>query len=120
MTDPTRLARDYLALWNDADDASRRSRLVAGWTVDARYADPMMAGEGHDGIAVMIRNAREGFPGHAFMLRGLPDGHGCFVRFSWTLAPAGGAPIAHGTDVVRIEEDGRIAEVIGFLDGDVA
>lgn len=120
MTDPTTLARDYLALWNDDDATSRRRRLADGWNPDARYADPMMAGEGHDGIAAMIENAREGFPGHAFTLRGLPDGHGRFVRFSWTLTPAGGAPVAHGTDVVRIEDSGRIAEVIGFLDGDVA
>ncbi|MBN8903348.1 MAG: nuclear transport factor 2 family protein, partial [Rhodospirillales bacterium] len=100
--------------------ASRDRSLAAGWAEDARYADPMMAGEGRHGIAGMIANARAQFPGHAFALRGKPDGHGAFVRFSWTLAPEGGAPVAGGTDVVRVGADGRIAEVIGFLDGGAA
>ncbi|MEH3099729.1 nuclear transport factor 2 family protein [Sphingomonas adhaesiva] len=120
MTDPETLARDYLALWNDADPASRDHRLSEGWASDARYADPMMTGEGHDGIAAMIAAARAQFPGHVFALRGTPDAHGPFARFSWTLAPEHGAPIAGGTDIVRLAQDGRIAEVIGFLDKDAA
>lgn len=120
MTDPEQLATDYLALWNDADAASRERRLFEGWTADARYADSMMAGEGHDGIAAMISAARSQFPGHVFALRGIPDAHGTFTRFSWTLAPEHGAPIAGGTDIVRLAQDGRIVEVIGFLDKDAA
>lgn len=120
MTNPKKIADDYIALWNDAADASRRARLSAGWTADARYVDPMMTGEGHDGIAAMIAGARAQFPGHGFALTGAPDGHGEFVRFSWTLAPASGAAVAAGIDVVRLDASGRIAEVIGFLDGSVA
>ncbi|WP_295537600.1 nuclear transport factor 2 family protein [uncultured Pseudacidovorax sp.] len=120
MTDAHTLADDYLALWNDADDASRGRRLAARWRTDARYADPMMQGEGLDGIASMISAARVQFPGHAFTRRGTPDAHGRFVRFSWSLAPDGGAAVAAGTDVVRLDADGRIAEVIGFLDGAAA
>ncbi|MBB5940565.1 nuclear transport factor 2 family protein [Xanthomonas sp. 3307] len=120
MNDPNTLARAYLALWNDADAASRARRLADGWTPDARYVDPMMAGEGRDGIAAMIAAARAQVPGHLFALRGTPDAHGPFVRFSWTLAPEHGAPIAGGTDIARIAPDGRIAEVIGFLDKDIA
>ncbi|TAJ77149.1 MAG: nuclear transport factor 2 family protein [Sphingobium sp.] len=120
MTDPHAIARAYIALWNDADDASRRDRLSKGWSANARYADPMMQGTGHDGIAAMIGGARAQFPGHSFTLAGTPDGHGDFVRFSWTLAPDGGATVAAGTDVVRLDADGRIWEVIGFLDGGAA
>ncbi|MEV4935107.1 nuclear transport factor 2 family protein [Sphingobium sp. LMA1-1-1.1] len=117
MTDPYAIARAYVALWNDADAASRRERLSQTWSVDARYADPMMQDAGHDGIAAMIGGARAQFPGHSFALAGTPDGHGDFVRFSWTLAPNGGVPVVAGTDVVRLDANGRIAEVIGFLDG---
>jgi hypothetical protein len=116
MTDPNSIADAYLALWNDGDDASRHARLAAGWRTDARYADPIMASQGHNGIAAMIAEARSQFPGHGFTLAGTPDGHRDFVRFSWTLAPAGGAAVAAGTDVVRLDSAGRIAEVIGFLD----
>lgn len=120
MTDPMKLAQEYLALWNDADATSRDRRLSNHWTADALYADPLMTGEGREGIAVMIANARAQFPGHVFTLRNTPDAHGRFVRFSWTLTPEQGAPIAEGTDIVRLAADGRIAEVIGFLDRDAA
>jgi hypothetical protein len=117
MTDPAQIAQSYLDLWNDADEASRRARLSDTWAADARYADPMMAGDGRDGIAEMITGARAQFPGHAFALTGTPDGHGQFARFSWALASSGSAPVARGTDVVRLDEAGQIAEVVGFLDG---
>jgi hypothetical protein len=115
--DPRTIADAYLALWNEPRNDRRCAALAAGWTADARYIDPMMRGAGQDGIAAMIAGARAQFPGHAFALRGTPDGHGAYVRFGWSLAPHDGAAIAHGTDIVRLDADGRIAEVIGFLEG---
>ena len=119
MTDPATVARAYLAAWNEPDDANRLA-LMSDWTDHARYVDPIMQGEGRAGIAGMIAAARTQFPGHGFTLRGVPDGHGDHVRFSWTLAPHGGAPVAQGTDMVRLDSDGRIDVVIGFLDGGAA
>jgi hypothetical protein len=119
MKSPHQIASDYLAAWNTPDEAER-ARLLDGWAENACYHDPMMTGEDRGGIAAMIAKARGQFPGHSFALTGTPDGHGPFIRFSWALAPAGGAPVAHGTDVVRLDAAGRIAEVIGFLDGDAA
>lgn len=120
MTDPKPIADRYLALWNEADEARRVALLAENWAADARYADPMMQGEGRDGIAAMIQGARTHFPGHGFTLRGTPDGHGSYVRFSWDLAPEGAPAIAGGTDIVRLDGAGRIADVVGFLDGDQA
>ncbi len=116
MSNPDAIAETYLAVWNDADGARRRERLSQAWRDDARYVDPMMRAEGRTGIADMIEGAREKFPGLGFSLAGRPDGHGDFVRFSWLLGPAGGEPVAGGTDVVKLDADGRIAEVVGFLD----
>jgi len=116
MTNPDAIAESYLAVWNDQDGARRRERLTRAWSEDARYVDPMMRAEGRAGIADMIEGARAQFPGLGFSLAGSPDGHGDFVRFSWLLGPAGGEPVAGGTDVVRLDGDGRIAEVVGFLD----
>ena len=118
MFNPKTLADAYLALWNEADPARRRAMLDVDWAADAHYADPMMKGEGRDDIALMIEGARAQFPGHSFTLRGTPDGHSRFIRFSWSLAPDGGAPIIGGTDVARIDDHGQLTEVIGFLDGE--
>jgi hypothetical protein len=118
MTDPETTAHAYLASWNAAPED--RIGTLQAWSMDATYADPLMAGRGRNGIAAMMERATAQFPGHHFELDGPPDGHGPFVRFSWALRPGAGAAVAKGTDVVRLDSEGRIAEVIGFLDGGVA
>ena len=120
MPDPKAIAEAYLAAWNEEDSQRRRVLLAQSWTSDARYVDPLMKGEGHEGIATMIQAARAKFPGHVFTLRGTPDGHGSYVRLSWTLAAPAGDHVALGSDVMRIDDQGRIAEVIGFLDAGVS
>jgi hypothetical protein len=117
MQDPAAIAREYLAVWNQPDAAARRAQMADHWAAEAEYADPLMAAQGREAICAMIEQARGQFPGHAFSLRGAPDSHRRFVRFSWDLAPEGGVRVAGGTDVVRLDADGRIAEVVGFLDG---
>jgi hypothetical protein len=117
---PKAVAERYLAFWNEADPARRQALVAEAWTADGRYVDPLMSGEGHDGIAAMIGAARSQFPGHGFSLRGKPDGHGRHVRLSWDLAPAGGSPVAGGTDVATLDDEGRIVAVIGFLDAGAA
>ena len=118
MQAPNDLAEGYIAAWNESD-AGRRQALIAGtFTETASYLDPMMAGEGHAGIAAMIAAVQERFPGHRFRLRGAPDGHHDRLRFSWELAPEGeGSPVlATGTDFAVLAADGRFASVTGFLD----
>jgi hypothetical protein len=117
MTTALAIADRYLATWNEPDAARRQSLVAALWSPHGRYADPLMSGQGHDGIACMIETARTQFPGLVFTPRGEPDGHGPFARFSWSLGPAGGAAVAGGTDVARLDDAGRVVEVIGFLDG---
>ena len=115
---PHAVAARYLAAWNEADDARRQALIAELWSPQGRYADPLMSGHGHEGIARMIAEARARFPGLVFSPRGRADGHGPFARFSWSLGPAGGAPVAGGTDVARLDDAGRVVEVIGFLDGE--
>jgi hypothetical protein len=116
MTEPTGIATIYLAAWNEPDDEARRAMLQDGWTVDASYVDPMMAADGREQIASMIGQARASFPGCRFSLRGSPDGYGDRVRFSWSLGPDEAPDTFQGTDIVRLGADGRIREVVGFLD----
>lgn len=115
MIDAQDLAQRYVESWNETDAAARR-RLVDGlWIEDARYVDPMMQAEGRDGIAALIGGVHSQFPGFRFVLTGQADGYGAHVRFSWSLGPADGQPIARGTDFAVVA-DGRLAQVTGFLD----
>jgi len=116
QVDPQIVARNYLAVWNDADQATRLANLRTGWSASVRYTDPLMSGETPAGVSSMIEAARGQFPGHRFVLRGDPDGHGNAVRFSWDLVSADGSKIAGGTDVVKLDAEGKLSEIIGFLD----
>lgn len=115
-TQATIIADRYLAVWNERDDITRRARVAQLFAADATYADPMMHGSGIDGIDAMIATAQRQFPGLRFSLHGTPDGHNNVVRFSWTLAADGAAPVARGSDVAYIDGRGRLLKVTGFLD----
>jgi len=116
MIDPRTIADRYIALWNEADAGTRRELLAQGWTEDATYVDPLMAGTGPAEIDGLVAGVKARFPSFAFKLIGNPDGHGDHIRFSWTLGPGdfADAPI-EGTDFVRLS-NGRIQSVTGFLD----
>jgi len=111
----TSVVDTYIASWNETD-AERRLALVAEtFTDDARYLDPLMSGEGVDGIAAMIGAAQSQFPGHRFELSSGPDTHNDVVRFAWQLVGEDG-PVAGGTDFATVADDGRLRNVTGFLE----
>jgi hypothetical protein len=105
----------YIASWNEADEARRRSLVAAAFSDDARYLDPLMQGSGTDGITAMIGAAQAQFPGHRFELAFGPDAHNDVVRFAWRLVGENG-PVAGGTDFAVVAGDGRLREVTGFLE----
>lgn len=116
MTSSKNLVDRYLAIWNETDPARRRALIASTWSDDATYVDPLMRGEGHDGIDAMIAAAQAQFPGHSFAPLGEPDAHNDRLRFRWTLGPEAGATIVDGTDFAIVAPDGRLASVSGFLD----
>ena len=93
-----------------------RRKLASDWSETAQYIDPLMQGQGREQIHSLIAAVQARFAGHRFKLAGQPDGHGAYVRFSWTLAASGSAPVARGTDFVQLDPAGRVSEVVGFLD----
>jgi SnoaL-like protein len=115
MTDITNTVDNYIAAWNEADPARRRQIVAETFTDDATYLDPLMSGEGQDGIAAMIGGAQQQFPGHRFELSMGPDAHNDRVRFAWSLVGEGG-PVAAGVDFATVADDGRLRAVTGFLE----
>ena len=117
MTDVKQVAHRYIELWNERAAHRRREMLAANWTADARYVDPLMSGDGHDGVEALISGVQQKFPDFKFTLIGEPNGFGEHVRFSWGLGPNGAAdsPIK-GTDFAELSQDGRIKSITGFLD----
>jgi hypothetical protein len=116
MPDMRSVIDSYIAMWNETDPRRRRSLVAETVTEDAGYVDPLMTGDGVEGIDAMIAAAQQQFPGHTFALCAGPDAHHDRVRFSWSLAADGADPIAAGTDFATVGQDGRLRSVTGFLD----
>jgi len=115
MSDPDALVDRYIAMWNETDPARRRALVAETWTETARYLDPALSGEGRDGIAAMVAQVQERFPGHRFRRTGPVDGHHDRIRFAWALGPDGGPDVVSGTDFAVLAGD-RLDAVTGFFD----
>ena len=115
MTDVKTIATGYIDLWNERTPDRRRKMLAANWTADAKYVDPLMSGDGHDGVDALIAGVQQRFPDFRFRLIGEPNGYGDRVRFSRGLGPDGADSPIKGTDFAVLK-DGRIRSITGFLD----
>lgn len=105
----------YFAMWNETDSDRRRDIIARTWTEKASYLDPMLQGDGRDGIDAMVKAVQARFPGHTFRLRGPVDAHHDRVRFSWDLTSDSGVPVARGIDFGTVAGQ-RLATVTGFLE----
>jgi hypothetical protein len=117
VQDITTVVDAYIDMWNEPNRDVRRDLIVKALTEDATYVDPVMTGTGVDQITEMIGAAQGQFPGHRFALVAGPDAHHDRVRFSWSLTPDGGEPVAVGVDFATVAQDGRLQSVTGFLEG---
>ena len=115
MTDHTTIASRYVDLWNERTPSRRREMLSQDWTVDASYVDPLMRGDGLDGVDALISGVQQRFPEFRFKLIGEPNGYGDNLRFWWGLGPDGVDSPIKGTDFAVLK-DGRIKSITGFLD----
>lgn len=115
MNDAREIAERYIQTWNTVNEAERQRLLEQHWEEDASYTDPLMSATGTVELSGLIGAVLSRFPGFRFSHRGVPDGHGNWVRFSWGLGPEGAEPIIEGSDVVELK-DARVRQVIGFLD----
>ncbi len=116
MASPEMIVGSYIAMWNETDADRRRALVARTVTEDATYLDPLMSGEGVEGISAMIAGAQAQFPGHRFTLLAGPDTHHDRVRFTWSLADDGSDPVVVGTDFAVLGGDGRLRSITGFLD----
>lgn len=75
MTDVDAPIDRSMATRNGADPDRRREPIGETWTEDAGSLDPIMGGEGRDGIDAMIAGVRTRFPGHRMRRTGDVDAH---------------------------------------------
>ena len=117
MSDFDSVVDRYLAVWNETDAATRRAQVDELFAEGVRYIDPLASVTGRDALDGLIGAVHQQFPGLVFS-RGDSgvDAHHDQGRFTWHLGPAGGEALVIGFDVAELDADGRIAQVLGFLD----
>ncbi|WP_316751708.1 nuclear transport factor 2 family protein [Streptomyces herbicida] len=107
----------YFEAWNATEPQALAKAVAEAWSADGGYTDPLADVSGHERIAAVIAAAHQQFPGFSFRPLGAVDGHHDTARFSWELVNEadGSAPVA-GFDVITLDAEGRIRQVLGFLD----
>jgi hypothetical protein len=111
----------YLKAWNERVPERRRALVAEAFAKDATYVDAARSGAGADGIDAMIAGAQEEHPGVELVLAGAPDLHNDHVRFVWHLRPAGTDTVAMiGHDFASVAPDGRLKDVVGFVEAPAA
>jgi len=110
----------YVATWNETDPARRRAGIARAWAEAGRYRDPVMASDGHAAMDAMLAGVQANFPGFVLRRTSKVDAHngaqGGHCRFTWSLGPAAGPSVVEGVDFCALAPDGRLVEVVGFID----
>jgi hypothetical protein len=106
----------YVATWNETDASRRQAGIARAWAPSARYCDPLMVSVGHAGIDAMLASVQAKFPGFVLRRTSGVDCHNGSARFSWSLGPAAGPAVVEGVDFCALAPDGRLEQVVGFID----
>ncbi len=116
MNTLTDLIDRYIDAWNETDRQRRGDLIARTWAEGASYLDPVLQGEGREGINAMIDGVQERFPGHRFRRIGEVESHHDRVRFTWELTPENGEPVVKGTDFGTVTQDNMLQTITGFFD----
>jgi hypothetical protein len=117
----TNVVDTYINAWNERVPERRRALVAAAFADDATYVDPARSGTGADGIDAMISGAQEQHPGVQIVLADTPDAHGEHVRFTWHLRPPASEDIIMiGHDFASLSPDGRLQDIVGFVESPTA
>jgi hypothetical protein len=105
----------YIAMWNETDVERRRGLIARIWADGANYLDPVLSGEGREGIDAMVRAVHEKYPGHRFRRTSDVNAHHDRAQFAWELGPEGGPALVKGIDFATLSDEGCLKTVTGFF-----
>jgi hypothetical protein len=105
----------YIAMWNETDAGRRRGLIAKIWADGASYLDPVLSGEGRDGIDAMVKAAHEKYPGHRFKRTSDVNMHHDRAQFAWELGREGCPALVKGVDFATLSNEGCLKTVTGFF-----
>jgi hypothetical protein len=113
--EPSETVAAYGAAWAETDEGKRRELLERAWAEDGTYLDPSGHAEGREGLATHIAGFQQTFAGHRIDFTSGVDEHDGYLRFAWTMTGPDGNSVMEGVDFGRLDEDGRLASIVGFF-----
>lgn len=111
-------ATRYAAAWNETHAGRRRKAVGELWAGDGHYANVAAEYRGHDAVAQAIDEAYNDFiaKGFVFTVHNLQVNHEA-MRITWHMVPADGGEVAAvGTELIILDDDGRIRTNHQFID----
>lgn len=112
-TDIAAAVERYVRFWNSgADDVLTRDT----WSDDVEYCAPVGVLRGPAALVDFRRQFGEHMSGYEFRRRREPDLHHDRARVAWELITPDADPFATGTDVLVVNDRGRVCGVTTFLD----
>jgi hypothetical protein len=115
ITDITGTIDTHLAGYCEADPDKRTDLLGAAWADDGELMDPPLEGRGVAEIGALVDAVLAHYPDHRFERTSAVDVHHGFARYEWKLVSPGGDTAVAGTDFAQLDDDGKLARVIGFF-----
>ncbi len=106
----------YISIWNEQDQTRRRELIALTWAEDASYLDPLLEGDGRNGIDAMTAGFQSAYPGHTFRRVGAIDQHHDRIRFGWELMTPAGQTFVLGSDYGIVTDDNLLASITGFFE----
>ena len=105
----------YMAAWNEPDDAARGALLAQCWGDNGVYLDPNVSLAGRDALAKKIGEVLASRPGARLEYMSGIDIHHAMVRFLWRLVRADGTSGDASIDFGEVGPDGRLVRIVGFF-----
>ncbi len=117
--DYTSLTKRYLALWNGENEEALPIAIRELWADDGAHTSPRIAVRGFEELEARVARSCQRWiveEGCRFLSRDDASGHHNIVRFSWEMIDSHGNVESVGTEVLVLNEVGRISNAYQFIE----
>ncbi|SDT11985.1 nuclear transport factor 2 family protein [Actinopolymorpha singaporensis] len=112
---PANAVERYVEFWNAAAPEDQQRLAAQTFAAGVSSRTPVAVMRGVEELVAFRDQFAQHFPDYRFQAREVPETHHERARLRWEIV-VGGTTFATGTDVLHLDDAGRITEVTGFLD----